>query len=171
MPDQSTEPTELEKTTREWKGSYFFSFHFISLPVWVASQKTKSSKSNGTSTGMQQKHKIFSSNENQATQNKSYSLLVCTKLFSLRFFSLLSIYELSWSKMHSHIGHRDMLQHTKLSIDTALSQFTNILTRQYTVHCGCERVKLAKSLSLSKSYTSNYVYVFAVNVVMCRYCK
>lgn len=66
-----------------------FLFLFISLPVWVASQKkTKSSKSNGTSTGMQQKHNIFSSNENQATQNKSYSLLVCTKLFSLCFFFL-----------------------------------------------------------------------------------
>lgn len=79
-------PNHLNWKRQQESEKVLISFHFISLPVWVANQKTKSSKSNGTSTGIQQKHNIFSSNENQTTQNKSYSLLVCTKLFSLYFF-------------------------------------------------------------------------------------
>lgn len=168
MPDQSTEPFELEKTTR---GSYFFSFHFITRLSGESKNKKLQIERNINGNATKAQHFQFKWKSNN-TKQKLFSSSVARSFFSSYFyFSLLSIYELSWSKKHSHIGHRDMLQHTKLSIDTALSQFTNILTRQYTVHCGCERVKLAKSLSLSKSYTSNYVYVFAVNVVMCRYCK
>lgn len=171
MPDQSTEPTELEKTTREWKGSYFFSFHFITRLSGESKNEKLQIERNINKNATKAQHFQFKWKTSN-TKQKLFSYSVHEAFFVV-FFSLylLSIYELSWSKMHSHIGHRDMLQHTKLSIDTALSQFTNILSRQYTVHCGCERVKLAKSLSLSKSYTSNYVYVFVVNVVMCRYCK
>lgn len=79
-------PNHLNWKRQQESEKVLISFHFISLPVWVANQKTKSSKSNGTSTGIQQKHNIFSSNENQTTQNKSYSLLVWHEAFFRRIF-------------------------------------------------------------------------------------